>query len=261
MANSEELYGSRIVLNAVLPLVKVIVESKPALSKHFQGKTGRIQVSALDPDGKTAMHFDIQDGQWTVLRGLADSPDLELEFCSIAAMNSFFAGKSKRLPRIKGWHKLGMLVGFFKSLLTMSGLLSSKEPPSSEENKELMVKLFFYLLSSGISQLNKAGQPEVAKWAGRSPDRVYAWAVTGKPELSAYIRVKAGNSKAARGEYTRSKPFFTMRFDSVDSALGILMQKDNMLESTANGKLTMEGGPEYGAQLGEFMMLVASYVS
>ena len=85
--------------------------------------------------------------------------------------------------------------------------------------------------------------------------------MTGKPELYAYIRVKAGNSKSARGEYTRSKPFFTMRFDSVDSALGILMQKDNMLESTAKGKLIMEGGPEYGAQLGEFMMLVGPYVS
>lgn len=261
MATFEELYGSRIVLNAVLPLVKVIVESKVDLSNQFSGKTAKVQISARDSDGKVATYFDIQDGLWMVCKGVTEQPDLELEFSSIAAMNSFFAGKSKKLPKIKGWYRVRLLIGTFKALLAMSSLLSSKEPPANADDKELMVKLFFYLLSSGISQLNKAEHPEISKWARRSPDRVYAWAVTGKPELSAYIRVKAGNSKAARGEYTRSKPFFTMRFDSVDSALGILMQRDNMLESTAKGKLIMEGGPEYGAQLGEFMMIVGSYVS
>lgn len=261
MANAEELYAGRIILNAVLPLLKVVVESKPELAKPFEGKSAKIQVSAKDAEGKYAVHFDIQNGLWTVCRGAAEQPDLELEFPSIAAMNRFFSGKSKKLPRIKGWYRLKLLTGTLKALMTMGRLLGSKTPPAKDKEKELMVKLFFYLLSSGISQLNKAGHPEVSKWAKRSPDRVYAWAVAAKPELSAYIRVKAGNSKAARGEYTRSKPFFTMRFDSVDSALGILLQRDNMIEATAEGRLIMEGGPEYGAQLGEFMMLVGSYVS
>jgi hypothetical protein len=185
----------------------------------------------------------------------------ELEFPSITAFNAFFRGKSKRLPRIKGWYKIGLLTGILKPLLAMSSLLTSKKPPEKEADKELLVKLFFYLLSSGISQLNKAGHPDVSKWAQRSPDRVYAWGVIGKPDLSAYIRVKAGNTKAARGEYTRSKPFFTMRFDSVDSALGILLQTDNMIEATMKGRIVMEGAPEYGAQIGEFMIMVGSYVS
>jgi len=259
MATVEELYASRIILNAVLPLVKVVVESKADLSTQFAGKTAKIQISAKDPEGKVATHYDIQDGLWTVCKGVTEQP--ELEFPSITAMNGFFAGKSKKLPKIKGWYRIGFLIGTLKALLSMGNLLGSKQPPSNAGDKELMVKLLFYLLSSGISQLNKAEHPEVSKWAKRSPDRVYAWAVTGKPELSAYIRVKAGNSKAARGEYTRSKPFFTMRFDSIDSALGILLQTDNMIEATAKGRLTMEGGPEYGAQLGEFMMIVGSYVS
>lgn len=261
METVEEFYGSRIILNSVLPLIKVIIESTPRLSKQFSNKTAIIQVSAVSAAGKAATHFDIRDGIWIVCQGTAEKADLELEFPSIMALNAFFSGKSKKLPRIKGWQNIGLLIGFFKALLYMSSLLTAKEPPADSEDRELMVKLFFYLLSSGISQLNKAGHPEISKWATRSPDRVYAWAVTGKPELSAYIRVKSGNSKAARGEYTYSKPFFTMRFDSVDSALGILMQRDNILESTARGKLIMEGGPEYGAQLGEFMMIVGSYVS
>ncbi len=53
-----------------------------------------------------------------------------------------------------------------------------------------------------------------------------------KTRTGRIIRVKAGKTKSARGEYTYSKPFFTMRFDSVDSALGILLQTDDMIEAT-----------------------------
>lgn len=261
MMTMDELYANKIFLNSVLPLVKVVVEAREDLAKAFAGKTVKVQISAADSSGKVGTCFDIQDGQWTVVKGVTEKPDLELEFPSITAFNGFFSGKSKKLPRIKGWYKVGLLIGTLKSLIAMGSLLSAKKPPEKAEDRELLVKLFFYLLSSGISQLNKAGHPEVSKWAKKNPDRIYAWGVSGKPELSAYIRVKAGNTKAARGEYTRSKPFFTMRFDSVDSALGILLQTDNMIEATVKSRIIMEGAPEYGAQIGEFMTLVGAYVS
>ena len=79
-----------------------------------------------------------------------------------------------------------------------------------------------------------------------------------EPTVSAYIRVKAGKTKAGRGVYKRAMPFFTMRFDSLDSALGILLSTDDMMESTRQSKLIMEGAPEFGAQIGEFMMLVGA---
>ncbi|MBQ7595534.1 MAG: hypothetical protein IJU45_02585, partial [Clostridia bacterium] len=84
-------------------------------------------------------------------------------------------------------------------------------------------------------------------------------AVDNHPEVSAYLRVKAGKTRAGRGTYKRAMPFFTMRFDSLDSALGILMSTDDMLESTKAGKLIMDGAPEFGAQIGDYMMLVGSY--
>jgi CcmD family protein len=161
--------------------------------------------------------------------------------------------------KIKGLKKLGLLVSFLMVLLKMASLLQAKDAPKAVEDKELLVKLYFYLLSSGISQLNKAGHPQVSEWAKKSPDRVYSFAVEGKPDLAAYVRVKAGNSKSGRGQYTRSSPFFTLSFDSVLSALGILLQKDDMITSTAQGKLIMKGAPEFGAQLGEFMMIIAGY--
>lgn len=259
MVSREDLFANRIFLNAVLPLVRVIVDSKENIKKKFQGVNAIIQISAKNSNEKVGTHFLIEDGRWTVGKGITENPTIELEFKSIPAFNAFFSGKSNRLPKIRGWYNIKLLINTLKVLMTMASLLKSTKPPEDEKEKDLLVKLYFYLVSSGISQLNKAGHPDVSKWAKRSPERVYSWVIQDKPELSAYIKVKAGKTKAARGEYKRSKPFFTMHFDSVDSALGILLETDDMIDSTKKGKLVMEGAPEYGAQIGELMLLVGSY--
>ena len=129
------------------------------------------------------------------------------------------------------------LISFVMVLLKMSKLLGATEAPEDEETKKLMVKCFFYLVTSGISQLNKAGHEEIHQWALQSPDRVYAIGVDGHPDVSAYIRIKAGNSKAGRGTYKRSLPFFNMRFPTYDDALGILLGTADMLDSLKAGKL------------------------
>ena len=260
MASVDELYSNRIILNSVLPLLKVLVESKPKLAKGFAGKSAVVQFSAVNADSKAATHFVIENGAWTVVLGTTEKSDVEFEYKSIEEFNAFFKGKSSKLPKIRGLKHLGIVIPTFKTLLTLSKVMGAKVAPEGEEEKDLLVKMFFYLLTSGISQLNKAGHPEISKWVAKSPDRVYAFAVTGKPELSAYIRVKAGNSKAARGEYTHSKPFFTMRFASSGDALGILLETDDMIEATIKERLMMEGAPEFGAQIGEFMKVVAGYV-
>lgn len=259
MITRDDLYSCNIFLNSVLPLVKVIIEDDEKLSQSFKGKNAKVQISALNEAEKVGTYYIISDGVFTVFKGTVEKPDLELEFKSIPDLNNFFKGSSKKLPRIRGIKNLGLFIGTLKALLKMAKLLGAKNPPEDEGTKKLLVKMYFYLLSSGISQLNKSGHPDVSKWAKKSPDRVYAWGVTGIPELSAYIRVKAGNTKACRGEYKRAKPFFTMRFDSIDSALGTLMEKDNLIEATINERLIMEGAPEFGAQIGDFMFAVGSY--
>lgn len=257
--SKEDIYSCSIFLNAALPLLKVIVESDEKRKKSFENINAIVQVSAKNEKEKVGTHYIIEEGNWSVVKGVIDTADIELEFSSIPHLNGFFSGKSKKLPRIKGIKNTKLLVNTVKLLLRMSSLLSAKEPPKKIEDRELMTKLYFYLLSGGISQLNKVGHPDVSKWAKRSPDRVYAWAVSGRPELSAYIRVKAGNTKAARGEYKRAKPFFTMRFDSVESALGTLLETDDLIKATIAGRIVMEGAPEFGAQIGDFMKLVGSY--
>lgn len=263
MATKEELLTNKIFLNAAVPLLKVIVADTPSLKKAFAATHCIYQISALDPDapkGKWATHFQVNCDEWIVHADKVDpKPFVELEFQSVEALNAFFKGKISlsTLPKMKGIAKHPKyFIDFLMALLKMSSLLSAEKAPEDEDTKRLMVKCFFYLLSGGISQLNKNGHEAVHNWASKSPDRVYAWTVDNEPSVSAYIRVKAGKTKAGRGVYKRAMPFFTMRFDSLDSALGILLSTDDMLESTRKKKLIMEGAPEFGAQIGEYMMLV-----
>ncbi len=265
MAN-EVLLTNKIFLNAALPLLKVIANDVPSLAKKFEKVHCIYQVSALDPsapEGKYATHFTVNNGEWKVCADkVATNAHIELEFKSMETMNAFFKGKigPSTLPKMKGVVKKPLeFAAFMMVLLKMSSLLTITEAPADEETQKLAVKCFFYLLSSGISQLNKHGHEGVQDWAKKSPDRVYAWAVDGYPEVSAFLRVKAGKTRSGRGTYKRAMPFFTMRFDSLPSALGILLSTDDMLESTKRGKLIMDGAPEFGAQIGDFMMQVGDY--
>ncbi len=263
MHEQNELYSSKIFFNAALPLLKVIATDVPSLKAQFDKLTTVLQISALDAEvegGKYATHFIITEGEWeTKLDSAHEAPDVELEFKTIEAMNAFFKGKigPKTLPKMKGVFKnFAAFKAMLMTLLKLSDLTGATQPPKDEETKTLMVKCFFYLLSSGISQLNKLGHEAIKDWTTKSPDRVYAFAVNGHPEVSAFIRIKAGKSRAGRGEYKRAMPFFTLRFDCLDSALGTLLGTDDMLEATKAGRIIMEGGPEFGAQIGGFMLEV-----
>ncbi|MBR3948864.1 MAG: hypothetical protein IKJ70_05605 [Clostridia bacterium] len=264
MAHTQEaLYSNKIFLNAALPLVKVIANDDPKLKKKFEKAHAVIQVSCLDPEvegGKRGMHFVVNSGEWLVHTCLTEDPHIELQFKSVENLNDFFKGKitPAGIPKIKGLKKADVLISFVMVLLKMANLLGATEAPKDEATKELLVKCYFYLLSSGISQLNKLGHPEIKDWTTKSPDRVYAFAVDGYPQVSAYLRIKAGKSRAGRGEYKRAMPFFTLRFNNLDSALGILMSTDDMLEATKAGRLIMDGGPEFGAQLGGFMLEIGA---
>lgn len=269
MASKEEIYTNKIFLCGALPLLKTIAADIPSIHKKFEKIHCVYQVSALDPDapeGKVATHFTVNGDEWVVHADkvayrVKKQPFVELEFKSIEALNAFFKGKigPATLPKMKGVASFPKeFAAFLTALLKMANLLGLEAPPEDEQTKKLLVKLYFYLLSTGISTLNKQGHEGVHGWASKSPDRVYAWAVDNEPSVSAYLRVKAGKSKAGKGEYKRAMPFFTMRFNNFDSALGILMSIDDMLTSVREGKLIMDGAPEFGAQIGEYMMLVGA---
>lgn len=262
MASDETRYTNKVFMAGALPLLKTIANDVPELKKKFEGVNAVYQVSAkVNAEDKEATHFIIENGEWTVKLGEylgQEKIDAELEFSSMEKMNEFFKGKMTALPKMK-IKSFGKFIKFMLVLLKMSDLLNIATPPENDEQLSLLLcKLYFYLLSSGISQLNKMGHPAVHEWASKSPDRCYQWAVEGHPECTAYMRVKAGKSRAGRGEYKRSKPFFCMKFDCATSALKILLGTGDMFQMTADRQLIMEGAPEFGVQIGDFMMLVGS---
>ena len=276
MTEPDEVRFQTIVfLRAVVPVLKPIIQETPALTAAFSGLTGVVQISALtgeddSPDAqsvdgrkkRTAVHLIVDNGEITVTLGAHRAPNVELQFPSRTALNGFFLGKitPTGLPAIRGGlSNPKLLVATVRALLTMSKILGATEPPASEQEQALLVRCMFYLLTTGISQLNKAGHPTVKKWAAHQPDRAYQLTVSGWEELDAYIRVKNGRTKAARGTYTRSTPFFAMQFDSLRSALGTLLSIDDMVEATTQEKIVMSGSPEYGAELGDLMFLVGDY--
>lgn len=262
MASNETIYTNRIFMNAALPLLKTIASDVPEIRSKFDGVDAVYQVSAMaNAEEKRATHFIVENGEWSVKLGeyLGDKKiDGELQFSSMEKMNEFFKGKMTSLPKFK-IKNFGKFLKFMTVLLKMSSLLGLTAPPEDEATKDLLTKLYFYLLSAGISQLNKAEHKEIHDWTLTSPDRVYAWAVEGKPELSSYLRIKAGKSRAGKGEYKRSKPFFCLKFDNTTSALEILMGTADMLDYTKKSKLIMEGAPEFGGQIGTYMLQVAAY--
>lgn len=259
-----DLYAARIFFNSALPLLRVVVENKPELAQKFKGKSFVFQVSALydkADGGKMATHFVVEDGKFKVhVSEVHNNPDIEFIFKDLNKFILFFSGRGKPLPQMKGVFKhLGIFLSLMQGLLAMAGLLQATEAPKDPRDQQLLVKLYFYLLPNGISQLNKAGHPKIHDWALNSPDRAYAFAVTGYSELCSYIRVKTGDSKAGRGEYPRCKPFLTLRFDTVIHALDILMGKGDMIDYMANRYLVVEGAPEFAGLVGEFMFIVGDY--
>lgn len=268
MRDAEEIrYSTIIFLKAVLPTLKPLVEAKSGLQKLWGSTTAIVQISACDPDGafdhngtrKDAMHFEVVDGALQPRLSGHEDPDFEIEFKNRADLVTFFTG-GLALPKFRGALKHPtLLVKTIGTLLVLSGLMSATEPPKKPEDAALLTKLMFYLLTTGISQLNKAGHPLFKDWAKKQPDRVYQLSVKGEDDLCAYVRAKGGRTKASRGYYTRSRPFFELSFDSVNSALGTLLEIDDMLDATREGRIIMNGAPEYGAVFGDLLLTIGGY--
>jgi hypothetical protein len=94
----------------------------------------------------------------------------------------------------------------------------------------------------------------MAKLAEKSPDRVYQWIVEGGP--SAYLRMRAGKTKAGRGIYARRRPFVLMRFPNVEGAYQVLTSKVALVEAVKQGYVVTEGAMEYSKEIGICMQTV-----
>ncbi|ABW66936.1 hypothetical protein [Desulfosudis oleivorans] len=257
MATERELMASRIFLRAVLPVIRVLLEDDPKIKKRFEKVQADVQFVARDPAGDVGACLVFDNGSFTVVQGVVDKPDIAFVFGSVASMNAMFAGKPA-LPRIRGIFKVGLLIKVMTILLALKILMPNARPKDPAK-KRLKVKMTFYMITTAMSQYNKGGDPEMAKWTSQQPERIYQ--ITVDDEIAAYLRVKAGKTKAGRGTFTKRRPFIHLKFNGVEGAMPVVLNDVDMITAIREGYLSIEGSPEYGRDFGDFMMRIQNLIT
>ncbi len=179
-----------------------MLEDDPKTKAKFQGVNAVVQFVAKDDAGSVGAHLKFANGAFQVVQGIADRADITFSFPSIAKMNALFAGKPV-LPSIKGLRNIGLLIKVFGLLLGLKILMPNAKPKTPDQAR-LKVKMTLYMVTTALSQLNKAGDPEMVKGTSKQPDRIYQWSC--EPEgIACYLRVKAGKTKKPGGVTTPGK--------------------------------------------------------
>jgi hypothetical protein len=254
MADERTLLTTRIILNAILPVMKVVISDDPKMNRRFKGVYGKVQFVARDGANLHGATLVFTGGSLEIQQGVSDWADITFSFPTLEKFNAFLCGKTV-IPGIKGFLNVSLLMKTVSLLLAMKLMLPDARPKDPGK-KRLKVKMVVYMITTALSQYNKGGDPEMAVWTGKQPDRVYQMSVAGEEDISAYVRVKAGKTKAGRGFYVRRRPFVHIRFSSVDSALPVLLNDVEFVGAVAENLVTVEGSPEYGSKLNDFMQRI-----
>ncbi len=254
MADERILLTTRIILNAILPVMKVVIADDPKMNRRFKGVHGKIQFVARDGADLHGAALVFTDGNLAIQQGVSDGADITFSFSTLEKFNAFLCGKTV-IPKIRGFLKTGLLLKTVCLLLAMKLMLPDARPKNPAK-KRLKVKMVVYMITTALSQYNKGKDPDMAAWTGKQPDRIYQMSVAGEEDIAAYVRVKAGKTKAGRGVYARRRPFVHIRFASVDAALPVLLNDIEFVGALAQNLVSVEGSPEYGSKLNDFMQRI-----
>lgn len=254
MADDRTLITTRIILNAILPVMKVIVTEDPKTAKRFEGVNARVQFVADDNGTKQGASLVFTDGALEVEQGVREGADITFGFGSLQKFNDFLCGKTV-IPKISGLLKVGLLIKVVMLLLSTK-LLMPDARPTDPAKRRLKLKMIIYMITTALSQYNKGGDPDMKAWTEKQPDRIYQMSVDGEEDIAAYVRVKAGKSKAGRGFYKRRRPFVHIKFAGIDQAMPVLLNDIEFVGALAENLVTVEGSPEYASKLNDFMMRI-----
>jgi hypothetical protein len=260
--NEQDELTAKLFFNAAFPVMQVVLDDDPAMNAKFRDVRAAVQICAIEGNDLLACHLVFDRGKITVNQGPASAPDITLSFNSVAKMNTMFRGGAA-LPSIKGFSKLGLLVKVFSLLMSLMIMMPSSRPKDPVKQK-LKVKMSLYMITRALSTYNKLGNPGMAEWCRRQPDRIYQFIVDGEskggekaePEIACYLRVKAGKSKSGHGVYTRRSPFVLFHFSSVAGALKVLLKDVGFVEGVEKGCVEVLGSPEYAMGLNDFMAVL-----
>ena len=258
--NEQDAITAKLFFNAAFPVMQVVLDDDPAMNAKFRDVQATVQICAKEGNDLLACHIVFDRGKLTVNHGPAESPDITLSFNSVAKMNTMFRGGAA-LPSIKGFSKLGLLLKVFSLLMSLMIMMPSSRPKDPVKQR-LKVKMSLYMITRALSTYNKLGNPDMAEWCRRQPDRIYQFIVDSKaganaePEIACYLRVKAGKSKSGHGVYTRRSPFVLFHFSSVAGAMKVLLKDVGFVEGVEQGCVEVVGSPEYAMAINDFMAVL-----
>jgi hypothetical protein len=254
---------AKLFFNAAFPVMRVVLEDDPVMKARFARVKAVVQIGAKNPGGEEgflACHLVFDRGSLSVVQGPVENPDIALTFSTVAKMNAMFRGGAS-LPAIRGLGRLGTLIKVFSLLMSLMLMMPSSRPKEPDKRR-LKVKMCLYMITRALSSYNKLGDPGMAEWCRRQPDRIYQFRVDGpggpgaEPAVAAYLRVKAGKSKSGHGIYTRRSPFVLFHFFSVDGALKVLLKDVGFVEGVEQGCVEIVGSPEYAMYLNDYMSIL-----
>lgn len=250
-----DILVARLFFRAAFPVMKVPLQDDPKMKARFADVAGIVQFRAGGGDNPLGCWLEFERGEFRAVEGLHENPDLTLAFPSVKKLNAMLTG-GIALPRIRGGLKNpGLLVKTLVLLMSLTLMMPTKRPKDPLK-QFLKVKMSLFMITTALSVYNKIHGGEMAEWTAHQPDRIYQFTVeSGNPEerIAAYLRVKAGRSKAGRGTYQRRRPFVHFRFRGVAGALPVLLKDVEFVESVERGFAQVDGSPEYAAQLNDFM--------
>jgi hypothetical protein len=242
-----EALRARLFLRALLPLLPIAVERRPHLA------VAGSQTVQFD-GGSQAAHLEFGGARLEVRAGPAPRPTLRFRFRDEAALAAFFAGRPA-LPRIAGLAAHPLLAARVLRLLASLRILSADPGRVAPADRALRVELMLCLATRALSQLARAGDPEVTALVGASPERVYQWTVA-DTGTGAYLRMERGRTRAGRGIYTRRRPFVSYTFPTTDAAFRVLTARGSQMASVARGDVIPEGSPEYSRTISRLLQRV-----
>ncbi len=250
----KEILVAQLYFQAVFPVMKILLRDDPLQSKKFEKVKATVVFKAKKADGGyLGCKLSFDRGEFSLDTTEFDRGDVVFTFASVQKMNTFLKGGTA-FPKIKGLTKpvlLAKVIGLLLSLKLMMPDVKPKKPLK----KYLKVKMALSMVMMALSKLNKWDYPGMKAWTKSQPDRVYQLSVK-ETDIAVYLRVKAGKTKAGKGIFQHKRPFVHMQFGNVDAALKILLKESEFVEGVDKGYVSIEGSPEYAAQINDLMMHV-----
>jgi hypothetical protein len=256
-ASEKDIMTARLFFRAAFPVMKVPLNDDPKIKKSFENEEARIQFSAANGEENLGCYLTFDKGELATTEGFCDAPEITMHFSSVAKMNVMLTGGTA-LPKIRGFRHFMLLLKFLKLMMSLK-LMMPTANPKDPHKRYLKVKMSLYMITTALSVFNKLGDSRMKEWTSKQPDRIYQFTVEPYDEengIAAYLRVKAGKTKAGRGVYKRRRPFVHFRFNGVDGAIKVLLKEVEFVEAVEKNCVSIDGSPEYASQLNDLMAML-----